>query len=409
MTPSPPAPSSATPWPAVGSERAIWHFSDEVTATLDPYVATRLEGLPYEAAVVPAIASRDPRAALSADAIEDCADALAAVAMFERESAALPVPMPAILLRTESASSSQIENLTANARNLAQATLGIHVGENAALVAANVAAMTRALGTQGALSVSSILAMHAALMERSMPRDAGRLRDQQVWIGRRAISPHDAEFVPPVWGRVRDGLADLCAFAASRDGNPLARAAIAHAQFETIHPFVDGNGRTGRALVHVILRDSGVVQRSTVPVSAGLLGNVRRYFDALTAYRSGDVEPIVREFAGAAVDSVANGRRLTADIAGIRDAWRSRIAARSDSGAWRLSDALFEQPVINGDYVQRALSLSTRGALNAIGKLVDAGVLTQSGSDRRNRVWQATAVLDATDAFAARARRGRAG
>ncbi len=400
---------AAARWPAVGYERAIWHFSDDVAASLDPYVAARLEGLPYEAAVVPSIADRDPRSALSLDAIEECADALATVAVFERESAALPVPMPVILLRTESASSSQIENLTASARNLAQATLGIRVGENAALVAANVSAMSRALGAPGPVSIASILDMHRALMEKSTPQDAGRLRDQPVWIGRRAVSPHHADFVPPRHERVRANLADLCAFTTRRDGNPLTRAAVAHAQFETIHPFVDGNGRAGRALVHVVLRDSGIVERSTVPVSAGLLGDVRQYFNALTAYRSGDVEPIVREFAGAAVISVANGRRLAADIAGIRDNWRDAITARSDSGAWRLSDALFEQPVVNTDYVRRTLSLSARGALNAIGKLVDAGVLTQSGSDRRNRVWQASAVLDATDSFAARARRGRAG
>ncbi len=399
-TPSPGA------WPSLTRESVVWHFSDEAHGAYDWRDVSRLDGRPYDASVVPAIATLDPRAALPARAIEDITEAQSEVASFERESASLPVPMPAVLLRSESASSSQIENLTANARNLARAMIGVRAGRNARDVAGNVAAMTQALASRGPLTAMGILGMHEALLAGIEP-SAGQFRREPVWIGRRAISPHGAEFVPPRWERVIPAIDDLTAFAQAKGIAPLMRAAIAHAQFETIHPFTDGNGRTGRAMVHGMLRADGLVARTTVPVSAGLLADVGGYIESLTAYRAGDIEPIVSTFADAARWSVANGRMLSAQIATLRETWASQIRARSDAIAWRLADALFAQPVITSAYVVSELGVTLRGALNAIETLVGAGVLSQSGQDRRIRVWQADGVLHAMDEFADRARRGR--
>jgi hypothetical protein len=139
--------------------------------------------------------------------------------------------------------------------------------------------------------------------------------------------------------------------------------------------------------------------RTTVPVSAGLLRDPERYFQALTAYRAGDVDDIVTQVAHAAMAATANGRELAATITSIRERWRSMIRARSDSTAWRLADTLFAQPVVNADYVARTLGVSDRGARNAIETLEAAGVLTIATSNQRHRAWQASDVLHAMDAF----------
>jgi Fic family protein len=220
-----------------------------------------------------------------------------------------------------------------------------------------------------------------------------------------AAYPHGADFIPPHHDRVDAAIAALVAFAHPDDIPALAHAAIAHAQFETIHPFVDGNGRTGRVVLQSVLRQRGLVRRTTVPVSAGLLRDPERYFQALTAYRAGDVDDIVTQVAHAAMAATANGRELADTITNIRERWRSMIRARSDSTAWRLADTLFAQPVVNADYVARTLGVSDRGARNAIETLEAAGVLTIATSNQRHRAWQASDVLHAMDAFARRAGR----
>lgn len=392
-------------WPAISHENVPWKLPAELQGTVPIRQVVSLEARTYPAAIPAAIASLNPADSLTRATIESAAEAAAEIAAFDKETTVLPVPMPAVLLRTESASSSQIEHLTANSRNLATAALGLAAGQNASLVADNATAMTRALSTTGALTRAQILEIHATLMARTDPDIAGRFRTGPVWIGRPDLSPHGADFIPPQHTRVDSCIDDLVAFAGRRDINGLTLAAVVHAQFETIHPFSDGNGRTGRAIVHSLLRETGHATHTTVPVSAGLLGNVEGYFAALTAYREGDVDRIVDTFAASAYRAIANGRQLAEATRAIHEAWRERIKARADSGAWRLADHLFAQPVINSGHVAQHLGSSPQGAFNAIHTLVDAGVLTQTSSDRRNRLWQAKEVLDAMDDFAARASR----
>src|SRR5690606_10443936 len=122
---------------------------------------------------------------------------------------------------------------------------------------------------------------------------------------------------------------------------------LAHAQFETIHPFTDGNGRTGRALAQALLRAHQVTRNVAVPVSAGLLADVEGYHGALTAYREGDLVPIVEAFARAALRAVRNVEQLVVEIDEIRETWGKRLKARSDSNAWRVLDILTRYPVLN--------------------------------------------------------------
>lgn len=126
-----------------------------------------------------------------------------------------------------------------------------------------------------------------------------------------------------------------------------------HAQFETIHPFSDGNGRVGRALAQAMLRHRGVTQTVVVPVSAGMLADAEGYHAALTAYRAGDVDPIIHSFAAVSLRAVHNARQLVAEIEEIRKSWNSRLNVRSNSNAWKILDVLTRRPVLNSSAAAR--------------------------------------------------------
>lgn len=200
---------------------------------------------------------------------------------------------------------------------------------------------------------------------------------------------------------------DLIAFTRRADVPTLPQIAVGHAQFETIHPFTDGNGRTGRALVQSMLRNKGVTRHVTVPVSAGLLTDTGAYFAALTSYRDGDAVPIVDCFTRATVRALANGRQLVADLRDIRERWNGMVTARSDSAVWRVAELLTRRPVVNAALLAQELGIDSTNAHRYLNPLAEAGILTESTNGPRHRVWRSPEVLAALDAFAERAgRRG---
>ncbi|MBT0769525.1 Fic family protein [Kineosporia sp. J2-2] len=395
---------------AVGYEERAWE-SDAATIGSSRRARMSARG-PYRAAVPSSTARRE--FSLPAGVEAAAADALAEIVRFDGELSAVALghdgefaPLATVLLRTESASSSQIENVTAGAEALAMATLNERSGPNTALVAANVAAMQRAVEMAEDLTEQTVLAAHGALLKGHAYAQPGRFRDGQVWIGGTLSSPHTASFVPPHAERVTGAMADLMAFCRRTDIPVLTHVAIAHAQFETIHPFADGNGRIGRVLVHVMLKQAGATRRLTVPVSAGLLVDPPAYFAALTAYRDGDAAPIVERFTEAAFAAVANGRALHQALAEQYAAWEGRIGARRDAAVWRVLPHLIGQPAITVGYVQEQVRVSAPAAQNAVDQLLAAGVVVPATANRRNRVWLAEGVIRALDDFAGRAgRRG---
>ncbi len=334
-------------------------------------------------------------------------EANAELARFDAEMGSEIAPFAAILLRSESAASSRIENLTASAKSIALAELGDTSKRNATEIVANTNAMTAAIALADRLDAAAILAMHPALLDEHDATIAGKWRTAQVWIGSSSYGPHTASFVPPHHTRVVAAIDDLVRFMQRDDLPVLPQAALAHAQFETIHPFPDGNGRTGRALVQCLLRGKRLTRQVTVPVSAGLLTDKDSYFAALTAYREGDIQPIVERFAEAGFDSVINGRQLVAELRTIRDEWSTSIPSRRQAVVWRTLDVVFKHPVLDNALVMRELDVSAMGAQAAITELVETGALQEITGGRRNRRYAAIAVLAALDAFAERAgRRG---
>jgi Fic family protein len=227
-----------------------------------------------------------------------------------------------------------------------------------------------------------------------------------VWIGG-GSTPIGATFVGPRHEVVPGAIDDLIAFTQRADVSALPQIAVGHAQFETIHPFTDGNGRTGRALVQAMLRNKGLARQVTVPVSAGLLADTGAYFAALTSYRDGDAAPIVERFSQATVLAIANGRHLVTDLRDIRETWNDVITARSDSAVWNVADLLTRRPVVNAALLAQELGIESTNAHRYLNPLTEAGILVETTSGPRNRVWRSPEVLAALDAFAERAgRRG---
>jgi Fic family protein len=390
-------------WPAL-----IWEEHDWVTTIPPEMVSAKVRKRhsgSYRSAVVPVIAELTPRLPVAVASLAE--EASIEIARFDGELGAEVAPFASVLLRSESASSSLIENLTSGAKAIALAELGSTEKRNATEIVGNVAAMKAALDLADRLDQSAILAMQRALVGGHDSGIAGRWREEQVWIGGDSFGPHGAEFIAPHHTHIPALMDDLVRFTGRTDLPLLSQAAIAHAQFETIHPFADGNGRTGRALIHSMLRGHGLTRNVTVPVSAGLLTDTRGYFDTLTAYREGNPAAIVEKLAQASFTAVSTGRQLIAELRTIRASWTDKIRARRGAGAWRLADALIRQPVVDAAAVAEALDVTPENALRAITPLVEAGVITEFTGFARNRMWQSAEVLSALDAFAARAGRRR--
>jgi Fic family protein len=392
-----------TTWPALQYEELDWERRD---ADYGPRAARRgTVRESYAAAVPPAIAG------LSIELSDDVAtlvdEASTALVRFDSELGGEVASFASLLLRSEAAASSQIEHLTASARQVFAAEIGAPGKRNATAIVSNTRAMRTAIELSDQLTSDTVLAMHEVLLEHDPHHDAGAFRREPVWIGTDGRSPVGADFVAPAWERVPGLVDDVMAFARRLDLPRLAQVAVAHAQFETIHPFTDGNGRTGRALLQAMLRSNELTRNVTVPVSAGLLIDTAGYVEALTAYRRGDVAPIIRRVAEAAFAAIGNATELVEDIRRIRRSWQDRVEARRDSGVWDALDVVARQPVLNATVLAAEMGVVTRNVYPHLQKLVDAGILLSKNEYRHGVLYRNDEVLSALDEFAARSgRRG---
>lgn len=385
-------------WPAVTHSEHYWEVSEDGFLSRSQRLRNRGVFLAGDPAPI-AGCTVD----LAADVQEEARAATALMERFDQSALGWGAPFASVLLRSESASSSQIERLTASARRIALATLGDDRSVNAAMIARNTRAMQAAVSLADSPGVDAILAMHRELGGGDDPVNSGRFREQWVWIG--GHSPVTARFVATHHSNVPGAIADLAKFMARTDVEPLTQAAIAHAQFETIHPFTDGNGRTGRALVSAILRQREVARNMSVPISAGLLVDTERYFDALIAYRTGDLHPVVGVFTEAAQAAVANAMELRRDSEQVREAILA-TGERQTASLRAIAEICATEPAFTiGMLVERGIAEST--AYRTADRLVDRGLLRKERAINRATVWSVPSLVQALDEFALRAgRRG---
>jgi Fic family protein len=382
-------------WPAHGHLTVPWQMSGrgpredrllrEITVSVPPFIAEldlRVSG-PTETIMV---------------------DATAAVAALDAGPGRYLSGLGSFLLRTESVASSRIERVNSSRNDFAKAVAGIRSSADGRATLAAVTAldaMVRDAGTSGRVELSAVLRAHRLLLENDWSEKdfAGRLRTVQNWIGGSDHSPRGAIHVPPPAGLVPELMADLLRYADRTDLPAITQAAITHAQFESIHPFTDGNGRIGRALISAVLRRRGLTASTVVPVAAAMLADSGRYFAAVNDYRNGAADEFVAYLSEMTL-SAAEAAMATADeLSRLPENWRVAAQPRSGSTDYALLAELLAHPVVTVNDVVRLTGASFRAASDACERLTTAGVLEPLTGGARNRAWIAADVLAEIDAL----------
>jgi Fic family protein len=356
--------------------------------------------------------------ALSSEVAADVSDAEHAIATLDDDATSLvdTEALARILLRAESVSSSKIEGLEVGPRRLLHADIAQEEGADVNDVTAedvlgNVRAMDYAVHAVSAgepITVDLLIETHRRLLQGTHQATfAGKIRDEQNWIGGSSHNPLSAAFVPPPPEYVRPLLDDLCAFCNSDSAPTVAQGGLAHAQFETIHPFADGNGRVGRALIHMVFRRRGLTRTVTPPVSLVLATIAKEYIEGLNAvHYEGDpksesaqegVNVWLGIFASACSRSVRESLAFEARIHEIEGNWRRRLGhIRSDSSLPMLLAKLPGTPIVTVASVQNILDCSVPTAVSNIERLEAAGILHKATQNRKRRiVYEARDVIEA--------------
>ena len=316
------------------------------------------------------------------------------------DGAAQLLPNPdlfvAMYVQWESVLSSQIEGTQSTLEDLLEFQLdptGAGSSRDVEDVVNHVAAMNYGLQRlrELPLSLRLIREIHRELMRgvRGSERTPGEFRTSQNWIGPAGASLSEATFVPPPPGDMWQALSNLESFLhTDAPSPPLVRCGLAHAQFETIHPFLDGNGRVGRLLITFLLVHEGVLHRPLLYLSHYFKRNQAEYYDRLNAVRDGDWEGWLRFFLRGVAEVAEQATSTARAIIEMREAHR-RVIQESGGPATtglRLLDVMFEHPIANPRLAQEKLGAkSFDTAANALERLVALGLLEETTGGRRNR------------------------
>lgn len=324
-----------------------------------------------------------------------------------------------LLLRAEAVGSSRIEELKVGQRRLLQAEAARALGEptsdiTAEAVLGNIEAMRYAvedLAGRDRITVEELLETHRRLVDRTQyARLGGVIRTEQNWIGGNDHNPCGADFVPPPPEELPGLLEDLVDYISSDRHTPLVQAALAHAQFETIHPFADGNGRVGRALIHAVLRRRGLAPHYVPPISLILATHSRDYVAGLKASRyvgePTDLEAgvgialWVQVFASATARASRDAELFGQQIDEMVARWRQQAApVRRNSAADLLLSALPAAPVITVATAAQLIGRSVQATNGAVERLVAAGVLSPIRRTHWGRAFEVRDMLDALTGF----------
>jgi len=375
-------------WPAVSTE-----LPEENTVTSDGFTFVSVTIPPIAAATV--VLNKET-SVLATDATTQLSD-------FDAGVDASATAFDITLLRVESAASSTLDGMTRSSRAIAEAELDEFDGSGTP-VSRNSKMIEAAMASPDAMSDAGVLTLQRLLFGDLGSAVAPGYRSEQVWIvGGEPVGQPEELYIPPRFEQVPAAMHDLQAFAARTDIAPLVHAALTHAQFETIHPLLGGNGRIGRALVQHMLRRAGLTPSIVVPISAGLLAQKDRYFSALTAYRAGEINEIVAVFASAVHLSITNAEAMLRTINEVRGEWKSKLATtRGGATAHVLADVALQHPVLNSKFVETRFNVPPKTALGALARLEDLRILNKATSPQRARLWIAPEITAALTAFAAR-------
>ena len=314
-------------------------------------------------------------------------------ALGESNSAQSLEAISRFLLRSEAIASSRIEGIAPNSDKIAMAILAQGsddqvrgFADSARAVARNVSILNSVqdiLAHQETLHLQDFVELQGQLVEKD---SLAGIRDSQNWIGGSNYTPLHADFVPPPACELPVLLDDLMMYLNGADHAALVQAALVHAQFETIHPFPDGNGRIGRAMIHAVLQRRGLTRAAVLPVSMVLATLGQGYVSGLTSFRRGEVTKWIEFFVNAAEIAAAKAAQLAHDIEELKENWNSRIdiyrqdqgltrALRSDSAERKILDILVAMPLLTVTTAQDELNLSASSARKALDALSEAKIV----------------------------------
>lgn len=315
----------------------------------------------------------------------------------------------AMFVRREALLSSQIEGTDCTLDDLFVVEMGHDLGRGDELadldvreVVNYVAAMDLGLRRLVELPLSNRLLreVHAELLRdgRGSNKEPGRFRRTQNWIGPPGCDLATASYVPPPPHVMNDAMSSLEKFLHQTELPVLVTAGLAHAQFETIHPFLDGNGRTGRLLVGLFLNARGVLSRPVLHLSTYLRRHRARYFDHLTAVRDeGAWEPWLEFFLDGVASTAAEAAVTAQQVQQLRERDRSTLQSVAGTYELQLLDALYRQPLVNATWVQRRLHVAPATANKVLARCEAAGILRETTGGRRNRLFRYDEYLDLFD------------
>ena len=321
-------------------------------------------------------------------------------------------PLARFLLRAEAVASSNIEGLILNVRRLARSEAaereGIPVTDaTARAVLGNIRALDEALAIASdptkPVTVKDLLTIHKALLIGT--RDevwAGVVRDEQNWIG--GASPCSAAFVPPPPEEVAGLLDDLVLYLSDDEHPALLQAAFGHSQFETIHPFPDGNGRAGRALIQLVLRRRGVATRVLPPISLILATKADQYVAALDGTHVDGSNHAqlawVQLFLAALGRACRDAELFAGELIDLEAASRARLGRiRANSATDLLVAALPSLPVFSVTTAAAYIGRTFQATSDAVERLREADVVRQVTLGRRNRAFEAVGLFEAFTGF----------
>ena len=305
------------------------------------------------------------------------------------------VSFPMLLLRTEALSSSQIEHYSASNRSVARAQINGRQSSEASIIRSNLESLIGCLSEQRPLSTDLIVDLNRVLLAQD---DAG-IRTRINWIGSPNSIPHEAAYVPPHHEHLDAYMEQFVMFCNRRDIHPLVQAAFAHAYFEVIHPFEDGNGRIGRILIQRILKETLFLEHVHVPFSVGIVKDTARYVSALDDFKKGEYEPIIVVILEHALGIVPSIYKALEELVDLKRTWKEKLKVRQDALAWKILDDLMAQPVFDVRYLKEKHNANDQAVRNNIDALINAGIVSATGNSKRNVVYESKEVLDMLDRF----------
>jgi Fic family protein len=316
------------------------------------------------------------------------------------DGAVLTLPNPDLFVfmyvRKEAVLSSQIEGTQSSLQNLLAAEAQLFdpdTPKDVNEVANYVRAMNHGLARLAELPVSVrlIREIHAELMQgvRGGRLQPGELRTSQNWIGPGGCTLATATFVPPPPHEVPQALSDLERFLHDGGLPPLVQVGLAHAQFETIHPFLDGNGRIGRLLIAFLLTEKRLLAKPVLYLSHYFKQRRSEYYERLQAVRdAGDWESWIAFFLDGVIEVSQQATHTAAAILRMREAFRTRITeglGRAAANGQRVMDRLFDHPIVAVATVREWLGLTPAGANQIVARLEGIGLLREITGYARNR------------------------